>query len=220
MNVQKTEQFLAMQLLSTYMKNTMGDSPMFDIVMESIMKNVEEGNDNGLLEAFTSQCSREGQPLDSNSLNVLRVNGVSIADLSTNNLGTTERINNAISNAAKKYGVDEKLIRAIIKQESNFNPYAVSGAGAMGLMQIMPMNFQSNGISDPFNIEQNIDGGVKQLKGYLNMYNGSVEMALMAYNGGPGTMKKRGVSSPQQLYKMPAETRNYVNKVISNMIDG
>lgn len=124
------------------------------------------------------------------------------------------RINNAISISAKKYGIDENLIKAIIKVESNFNVNAKSSAGAKGLMQIMPSNYNHLGITDPFNIEQNINGGTKLLKEYMDKYDGNVKMALMAYNGGPGRMKNRGVKSEDDLYKMPKETQNYVSKVM------
>lgn len=126
-----------------------------------------------------------------------------------------ERIENAISISAKKYGVDEKLVKAIIKIESNFDPKVVSPAGAKGLMQLMPENCRDLGISDPFNIEQNIDGGVRHIKEYLDRYNGNMEMALMAYNGGPTRMVNRGVRSMNDIYKMPKETQNYVPKVMS-----
>ncbi|MGL4741545.1 MAG: lytic transglycosylase domain-containing protein [Sarcina sp.] len=125
-----------------------------------------------------------------------------------------ERINTAIERASKKYGVDKQLIRAIIKAESNFNPKVTSHAGAQGVMQIMPFNFKMLGITNGYDIEQNINGGVKLLKQYLDKFGGNVEMALMAYNGGPGTMQKRGVISSKDLYKMPKETQNYVPKVL------
>lgn len=124
------------------------------------------------------------------------------------------KIDNAISKASKKYGVDENLIRAIIKVESNFDPNVVSSAGAKGLMQLMPENCKDLGITDPFDIEQNIDGGTRHIKEYLDKYDGDVEMALMAYNGGPTRMAKRGVKSIDDIYKMPKETQNYVPKVM------
>ena len=116
--------------------------------------------------------------------------------------------------AFEKYGVDENLIRAIIKVESNFNPNCVSKAGAKGLMQLMPENCRDLDVTDPFDIEQNIDGGTRHIKEYLDKYNGDVEMALMAYNGGPTRMAKRGVKSIDDIYKMPKETQNYVPKVM------
>lgn len=124
------------------------------------------------------------------------------------------KIENAIEQSSKKYGVDENLIKSVIKVESNFNPNAVSSAGAKGLMQIMPFNYESLGITDPLDIEQNIDGGTKYIKKCLDMYDGDVQMALMAYNGGSGRMASRGVNSVNDLYKMPKETQNYVSKVM------
>jgi soluble lytic murein transglycosylase-like protein len=131
-----------------------------------------------------------------------------------------QKIYSAVSDASKKYGVDSNLILAIINQESNFNPNSTSGAGAEGLMQIMPQNFNSVGITDGYDIDQNVNGGTKLLKSYLDQYNGNTEMALMAYNGGPGTMQKRGVSSASELYKMPQETQNYVPKVMGYYKNG
>lgn len=123
-------------------------------------------------------------------------------------------IESVVQKASEKYGIDENLIKSIIKIESNFNPNAVSKAGATGLMQIMPFNYEDLGITDPFDIEQNIEGGTKYIKKCLDMYNGDVQMALMAYNGGCGRMASRGVTSINDLYKMPKETQNYVSKVM------
>ena len=114
----------------------------------------------------------------------------------------------------QQYGVNKDLILAVIKQESNFDSTAVSSAGAMGLMQIMPFNFSSLGISDPYDVNQNVNGGTQLLKQNLDKYNGNIDMALMAYNAGSGTMQKRGVASENDLYKMPAETQNYVPSVL------
>ena len=131
-----------------------------------------------------------------------------------------KKIYKAVNAASEKYGVDSNLILAIIKQESDFNPYSTSSAGATGLMQIMPQNFAHTGITDGYDLEQNINGGTKLFKEYLNKFDGNAEMALMAYNGGPGTMQKRGVSSTTDLYKMPQETQNYVPKVMGYYKNG
>ena len=125
-----------------------------------------------------------------------------------------KKIYSAVNTAAKNYGVDPNLILAIIKQESDFDPYSTSESGAAGLMQIMPQNFAHTGITDQYDVDQNINGGTKLFKEYLDQFNGNKELALMAYNGGPGTMQKRGVSSAADLYKMPKETQNYVPKVM------
>lgn len=131
-----------------------------------------------------------------------------------------QKIYSAVDSAAKKYGIDSNLILAIIKQESDFDPNSTSECGASGLMQIMPDNFSNLGITDRYDINQNIDGGTKLFKEYLDQYGGNIEMALMAYNGGPGTMQRRGVSSANDLYKMPKETQNYVPKVMGYYKNG
>ena len=133
----------------------------------------------------------------------------------TNDLSKKDRIEKAINTYSEKYGVDKNLIEAIIKVESDFNPNTVSWAGAKGLMQLMPENCKSLGIVDPFNIEQNIDGGARHIKEYINMYKGDIKMALMAYNGGSTRMFNRGVRSIDDIYKMPKETQNYVTKVMN-----
>ena len=130
------------------------------------------------------------------------------------------KIYEAVREASKKYGISEGLILAVIKQESDFDSTCTSGAGAAGLMQIMPSNFSYLGISDPYDVDQNVNGGTKLLREYLDQYNGDIEMALMAYNGGPGTMDRRGVTSSADLYKMPAETQNYVPKVLGYYNNG
>lgn len=130
------------------------------------------------------------------------------------------KIYSAVSDASKKYGISESLILAVIKQESDFDSTCTSSAGAAGLMQIMPSNYSHLGISDPYDVEQNVNGGTKLLREYLDKYNGDIQMALMAYNGGPGTMKNRGVSSAEDLYKMPQETQNYVPKVMGYYQNG
>jgi soluble lytic murein transglycosylase-like protein len=115
--------------------------------------------------------------------------------------------NAAISDQARRQGVAEDLVRAVIQVESAFNPYAVSNKGAMGLMQLMPATAAELGVKDPFDPEQNIRGGVKYLKQLLVRYDNKVELALAAYNAGIGNVEKYGAVPPFK------ETRNYVNKI-------
>jgi soluble lytic murein transglycosylase-like protein len=119
----------------------------------------------------------------------------------------------AIKEASRKFGVEEALIKAVIKQESGFNPNAISRAGAIGLMQLMPKTAESLGVN-PFDPVENIEGGVKYLKGLINRFNGNKYLALAAYNGGIGRMQKRGVDTVEEINKMPDETVNYVKKVM------
>lgn len=129
------------------------------------------------------------------------------SNVSDDELSTS--ITNAIHDASEKYDIDPNLIKAVIRQESNFDVYAVSSAGAQGLMQLMPMTAQSLGVTDSFDIEQNIDGGSKYLDGLLEQYDGDEELALAAYNAGPGNVAKYNGIPPFE------ETEKYVENVIT-----
>ena len=121
---------------------------------------------------------------------------------------STNRYDKHIKEASRMHGVSFSLLKAIMKVESDFNPKAISKRGAKGLMQIMPSNFKTLGISDPFNPRENIMGGALYFRQMLNRFNGKVHLALAAYNAGPDSVDRSGGIPPIR------ETENYVNKVM------
>lgn len=119
-------------------------------------------------------------------------------------------IEEIVDTFADKYNIDSNFIKAIIKQESGFKTNATSKKGAMGLMQLMPATAKSLGVVNAYNPWENVEGGVKHLKGLLENYDGNKELALAAYNAGSGAVKKYGGIPP---YK---ETQNYVNSIMAS----
>ncbi len=121
-----------------------------------------------------------------------------------------ENIENLIDKYAQKNNLDPNFIKAVVKQESGFNPDAKSKCGAMGLMQLMPETAKGLGVLDAFDPEQNIEGGVKYLKSMMNRFNNDPKLALAAYNAGPGAVQKYGGIPPYQ------ETQNYVKNILAS----
>lgn len=122
-------------------------------------------------------------------------------------------IDRLVDLAAERFGLDPALIRSVIQVESSGDPNAVSRAGAQGLMQLMPATATELGVTDAFDPEQNVMGGAGYLKKLLDRYHGKLELALAAYNWGPGNLERK---SPDA---MPTETRNYIAKV-SRLMNG
>ncbi|MCQ6355219.1 MULTISPECIES: lytic transglycosylase domain-containing protein [Bacillus] len=133
-------------------------------------------------------------------------NKYNIQKIRSSNEGKYEDI---IDRASRTYGIPKTLIQKMIEVESNFNPKTVSHAGAMGLMQLMPANVKEMGIKNPFSPAESIEGGVKELSGYLKKNNGDLVLALASYNAGPGNVRKYGGVPPFK------ETQGYIKKILN-----
>lgn len=118
-------------------------------------------------------------------------------------------IQRTIADSARRYNVDPALVRAVIKVESDYDPSAVSKAGAVGLMQLMPATAVKLDVRDPFNPHENIRGGVKHLGYLLYQFNGNVTLALAAYHAGETRVKRYGAVPPI------TQTRRYIRKVLA-----
>lgn len=135
----------------------------------------------------------------------------------------TGSIMEKIERIAKSYGVDPNLVREVVRAESNFNPNAVSKAGAKGLMQLMDRTARSLQVTNPFDPEQNIKGGTRYLRDLLRKYDGNVKVALAAYNAGPGRVDRLDIDTDAEFAakaaQLPKETQRYVEK-ITNRLNG
>jgi soluble lytic murein transglycosylase-like protein len=128
-------------------------------------------------------------------------------DLTAAEKTNRKKIEVMIRDVSARYRVDPALVRAVIETESNWNSTAVSRKGALGLMQLVPGTAQQMGVHNAFDPKENLDGGVRYLHTLLERYNGDLDMALAAYNAGPGAVDRAG-GVPR--YR---ETRQYVQKV-------
>lgn len=117
-------------------------------------------------------------------------------------------VEEAIRRHAGLQQLNPALVRAVIKAESDFDPWAVSRTGAVGLMQLMPQTALEVGVANPYDVEANIGGGTKYLRGLLDRFDGNLLLALAAYNAGPNSVERNRGIPPIQ------ETREYVSKVL------
>jgi soluble lytic murein transglycosylase-like protein len=121
------------------------------------------------------------------------------------------QLSSLVNATARQYGVKPNLVYAVIAAESSGDPAAISRAGAVGLMQLMPGTSTEYGVANPFDAQMNVAGGVHYLHDLLNRYHGNVSFALAAYNAGPGTV--------DAVHGIPAipETRSYVARITASL---
>ncbi|MGE7602046.1 lytic transglycosylase domain-containing protein [Peribacillus sp. NPDC097675] len=200
----------AIQQFSTgNITNTTSSRSMFQEMLTGLMSSDTLENTSQSLGSLLSTVETKAQSiLQSNALTSLNPSVTAISTKPTSE--TVTSFDDMISEAASLYNLPEKLIKSVIKQESNFNPSATSYAGAAGLMQLMPATARSLGVDDITDPKQNIMGGSKYLSQMLSRYNGDIEMALAAYNAGPGNVDKYNGIPPF------SETQNYVQKVFKS----
>lgn len=129
-------------------------------------------------------------------------------------LKTDKNLEEIYAEASQTYGVSIDLLKAMTKQESNFDPNATSRSGAQGLMQLMPATAAGLGVTDAYDPYQNVMGGAKYIRQMLDKYNGNVSLALAAYNAGSNNVDKYGGIPPF------AETQNYVAKITQYLNEG
>ena len=122
-----------------------------------------------------------------------------------------EEIREIIDQGAQRIGLDTKLVRAVVRKESAYNPCATSSKGAQGLMQLMPVTQLQFGVTNPYDARQNVDAGAKLLKQLLDQYGGDLAKALSAYNAGPTRVEQFGGVPP-----FP-ETVNYVSGILDDL---
>lgn len=168
-----------------------------DITLQRI-QSIENG--------FQSLLSYNAQKPTENFQKIL---DTSIENTKNPNPVSRGEINNLIDKYAAETGLDVDFVKAVINQESGFNPNATSKCGAMGLMQLMPGTAKGLGVTNAYDPEQNIQGGTKYLKGLMDRFDNNKSLALAAYNAGPNAVKKYGGIPPYQ------ETQNYVKSVLS-----
>jgi soluble lytic murein transglycosylase-like protein len=213
LKIQDFKTFMELQAIQQFtngnIKNTNSSRSVFQDMLSALVSGDALEGTSQTLGSLLSNVEMEAkksilQPIGLTSMNI---NPISTAHANNQSSETATNYDHIISQAASLYNLPEKLIKSVIKQESNFNPEATSYAGATGLMQLMPATATSLGVDDATDPEQNIMGGSKYLSQMMARYDGDIQVALAAYNAGPGNVDKYNGIPPFK------ETQNYVQKV-------
>jgi soluble lytic murein transglycosylase-like protein len=213
LKIQDFKTFMELQAIQQFTNGSITNTNSSRFVFQDMLSELVSGD---ALESTSQKLGSLLSNVEAETKSFLQPGGLTSMNINTisaahpNNQSSSETATNydhIISQAASLYNLPEKLIKSVIKQESNFNPEATSYAGATGLMQLMPATAKSLGVDDATDPEQNIMGGSKYLSQMMERYNGDIQVALAAYNAGPGNVDKYNGIPPFK------ETQNYVQKV-------
>jgi soluble lytic murein transglycosylase-like protein len=227
MNTETIQKFIQLQALSNLSASSSNQSSnndtssifntMFNEELQSLLSNDQNGQNSNNIINVQQPALSYGNPFLTNDLNMDISNTYPVEKTglspNKNTNGKVTQYDDIIQEMSQKYDVDANLIKAIIQHESNFNPNAVSQAGAKGLMQLMPVNLKEYGVSNPFDPKQNIEAGTREIKRYLTMYDNNLPLSLAAYNAGMGNVRKYGGIPPFK------ETQDYVKKVSQTYLE-
>ena len=204
-------------LLSSSAQTATEDDTNFSEILNSLLSSSASSSDRPLAAAGTIASSGSLQPFRNSYVPVMP-NGAYASVQKPGSVKSAGDLEALIESASRKHSVQSSLVKAVIDTESSFNPRAVSGAGAKGLMQLMDGTSRGLGVTNPFDPAQNINGGTQYLAGLLQKYNGNRGVALAAYNAGPGRIDRLGITNDQELkskmHLLPSETQAYVGKVL------